>query len=243
MAEKKVVNFTTSVLMILLVGVSIFAGAMWMKAKTLEHGNRRIEEQGEMINQDGLQPLQEGAVLGEEEIAKITTGGMVKGEENAPITIVEFSEYQCPFCKKYVDETYFKIWNEYGDKIHYIFHDYPLDFHTHAQKLAEVARCAGDQGKYWEMHDLLFEKREEWVDKQDISVNVTSYARNLDLDIDEFLACLDSGKYTQVVKDDFALGQSVGVSGTPTFFINGQMLIGAQPFTNFKAVIDAELAK
>ncbi len=190
------------------------------------------------------QPAEPQAVLGAEDRGKIEGGGAaVKGSENAPITIVEFSEYQCPYCGKYVDETYFQIFNDYGDQIRYFFHDCPLPFHPHAQRLAEVARCAGDQDKYWAMHDLLFEKRDEWSEKEEITTNINGYAKQLGLDIEEFNACLDSGKYTQAVEDDMALGQAVGVQGTPTFFINGNRLVGAQPYSAFKAIIDAELSK
>ena len=188
------------------------------------------------------QPTEPAEVLGAEDFNKITSGGAaVKGEENAVITIVEFSEYECPFCKRYVDETYPQILDEYGEKIRYVFHDYPLPFHTHAQKMAEVARCAGEQDKYWQMHDLLFKNRETWVNKEDASADITGYAKSLGLDLEKFNSCLDSGKYTQAVKDDMALGQTVGVQGTPTFFINGKRLVGAQPFESFKAIIEEEL--
>lgn len=190
------------------------------------------------------QPAEAPEVLGAEDFAKITSGGAaVKGEEKAPITIVEFSEYECPFCKRYVDETYPQIFDEYGDKIRYIFHDYPLPFHPHAQKMAEVARCAGEQNKYWQMHDLLFKNRETWANKQDASTDIAGYAKSLGLDLEKFNSCLDSGKYTQAVKDDMVLGQSVGVQGTPSFFINGKRLVGAQPFESFKAIIEEELGK
>ena len=93
------------------------------------------------------------------------------------------------------------------------------------------------------MHDLLFENREVWANKQDVSADVAGYAQELGLDTEEFNNCLNSGQYTQVVKDDMVLGQAVGVQGTPTFFINGQRLVGAQPFSAFKAIIDAELGE
>jgi protein-disulfide isomerase len=244
MAEnKKITNFTILFLVVLLVGVAFFAGTTWMKVKNLEQESKRAREQEEKIVQVSPAPEQEG-VLAEDQIAKIQTGGAaVKGEEAAPITIVEFSDYQCPFCQRYFAETYPKIWEEYEGKIRYIFRDYPLPFHPHAQQTAEAARCAGDQGKYWEMHDLLFTKQDEWTPKQDIKTNLTTYAQKIDLNITEFSSCLSSGKYTAAVKEDFALGESVGVSGTPSFFINGKMLVGAQPFASFKSLIDLELSK
>jgi len=228
-------------IIIVLVAISAFLGG----ATFTQYQQKGVgPKAGVTPSPTAQQPEEPSAVLGAEDRGKIESGGAaVKGEEGAPITIVEFSEYECPFCKRYVDETYFQIWDEYGDKISYIFHDYPLPFHPHAQKMAEVARCAGDQNKYWEMHDLLFENREVWANKQDASADITGYAQKLGLDLEEFNSCLDSGQYTQAVKDDMALGQAVGVQGTPTFFINGNRLVGAQPFSAFKAIIDAELSE
>jgi len=242
MAEKKTTNFTTPILAVLLTIVSFLLGSIWTKNKYLTEAVQK--EEGRAAQTSPAPRPKEKTNLSEEERVKIEKqGAAIKGKEGAPITIVEFSEYQCPFCKRYVDETYGKLWQEYGDQLRYVFHDYPLNFHSHAQKLAEVARCAGDQGQYWEMHDLLFKKREEWVNKRDISANITSYVKQLGLNQADFDRCLSSGKFTQTVKDDFALGQSLGVNGTPTFFINGKKLVGAQPFENFKAIIDQELAQ
>lgn len=241
MAEKKITTFTTPILIVLLVIVAFLAGMFWTKIQSLEQG-----EAPEKVVQASPTPgVPEGEVpLSEEQIARIEQGEAgVKGEEGAPITIVEFSEYQCPFCGKYVEETYFQIWEEYGDQIRYIFRDYPLSFHQHAQTLAEVARCAGDQDQYWEMHDLIFENQEEWSSKQNIDADISGFVTQLGLDGDEFDSCLSSGKYTQAVKDNLQIGIEVGVQGTPTFFINGQQLVGAQPFSAFQSIIDAELAK
>jgi len=147
----------------------------------------------------------------------------VKGDANAKVTIVEFSDYECPFCGRFFKET---------------FRDFPLSFHQNAQKASEAAECAGDQNKYWEMHDLLFKNQ------QALSVSeLKKYAGQLGLNQKTFDDCLDSGKNAAEVKKDMAEGSQYGVSGTPAFFINGKKLVGAQPFSAFKAVIDAELAK
>lgn len=241
--EKKVRTYTTPILVTLAVIVAFLAGMFVIKYLG---GEKTGEQEGKVAQSSPAPaaPQEQGAVLSEEQIVKIETGGAgIKGEEGAPITIVEFSEYQCPFCGKYVDEAYSQIWEEYGDKLYYIFRDYPLAMHPHAQKLAEVARCAGDQGQYWEMHDLIFEEREEWSQKEDIETNINGFVSQLGLDKEEFDSCLSSGKYSQAVKDDLQLGTEIGVRGTPTFFINGQKLVGAQPFASFKAIIDAELAE
>ena len=162
----------------------------------------------------------------------------MKGDLNAPVTIIEFSEYQCPFCKKYVDETYQKIMEEYVDtgKVRYIFRDFPLGFHPNAKPAAIASECAHEQGKFWEYHDLLFENQN--------SLNLENYKKwavDLGLDTEQFNGCLDSEKYKKEVEKDLADGQSYGVSGTPAFFVNGKMISGAQPFAAFKQAIEEAL--
>jgi len=187
---------------------------------------------------------QQGEVAGEEVIADVSVDNDAsKGSADAPVTIVEFSEYQCPFCKRFVDETYGKIFEEYGDQIHYVFRDYPLPFHPNAQKASEAAECAGDQGKYFEYHDLLFENQEEWSEENDAPVFFKKYAADLNLNTTGFDSCLDEGQFEEEVKKDFADGEAAGVQGTPSFFINGRLLVGAQPFEAFQQIIDEELAK
>jgi len=162
----------------------------------------------------------------------------VKGDADAPVTIVEFSDFECPFCGKFFEETMPQLQSEYVDtgKVKMVFRDFPLGFHQNAQKASEASECAGDQGKYWEMHDLLFENNNA------LSIDdLKGYAVDLGLDPAEFDDCLDSGKHEQEVKDDMDAGKAAGVTGTPAFFINGEFLKGAQPFERFKAVIDAKL--
>jgi protein-disulfide isomerase len=162
----------------------------------------------------------------------------MKGDINAPVTIVEFSDFECPFCERYYSQTYKQIDEQYikTGKVRYVFRDYPLSFHPDAQKAAEAAQCAGDQGKFWEMHDMIFENQHA------MGVgNLKSYAEGMGLDSQLFNQCLDSGKYSQEVLDDQQDGARYGVSGTPTFFINGKIVVGAQPYSVFKEAIDAEL--
>ena len=239
--KKTTVNVTTLVIVVLLVLAAFILGMNWEEILGRQEKAQTPETQP--VAQDNQTPP-EPAVLGETQVAEIEEGGAaVKGNENAPVTIVEFSEYQCPFCKRYVDESYQKIFEEYGDQIRYIFRDYPLEFHQHAQKTAEAARCAGDQNQYWSMHDLLFSQRDEWANEAKIDSLLADYASQLSLDKAEFNSCLTSGKHTQAVKDDLDLGKKIGVSGTPSFFINGQKLVGAHPFENFKKIIDEELGQ
>jgi len=160
-----------------------------------------------------------------------------KGPENAPITIVEFSDFQCPFCAKAAPVVQ-QIVDTYGDKVRIVYRDFPLSsIHPDAQKAAEAAECADDQGKFWEFHDLLYANQDK------MSVNdLKQFAKNLGLDSNTFDKCLDSGKHEVEVKKDMQDGINMGVTGTPSFFINGQYLSGAQPFLEFQQIIDSMLS-
>ncbi|MEK6925852.1 MAG: DsbA family protein [Nanoarchaeota archaeon] len=165
----------------------------------------------------------------------------VKGNPASKVTIVEFSDFECPFCRKFFTETYPSIIKDYVNtgKAKIVFRDFPLiSIHTKAQKASEAAQCAYEQGKFWEMHDKLFENQNS-LDVSDLK----KYAQELKLDTVKFNDCLDSGKMASEVQKDSADGQSYGVTGTPAFFINGRLISGAQPFANFKKIIDEELAK
>lgn len=162
----------------------------------------------------------------------------IKGDPDAPITIVEFSDYECPFCTRFYDDTLGLIEENYIDtgKVKFVYRDFPLSFHPNAQKAAEAAECAGEQDRYYEMHDLIFENG--------ATVGVTGFkqfAEEIGLDTEEFNECLDSGAMSSEVRDDFAVGSQLGVSGTPAFFINGILVSGAQPFSVFEQIIEGEL--
>ena len=165
------------------------------------------------------------------------------GKKNAPVTLIEFTDYQCPFCSRHATQTSPQIIKEYVDtgKVKYVLRDFPLGFHSNAQKAAEATECADDQGKFWEMHDKLFENTQAL----DVA-SLKSYASALGLNSSKFDDCLDSGKYEQEVKDDMADGQASGITGTPGFVIldkkgKGTKLSGAQPFAKFKEALDAAL--
>jgi len=161
------------------------------------------------------------------------------GDINAPITIVSFEDYQCPFCKRAFDQTFPQLKKDYIDtgKVKYVFRDFPLSFHPQAQSAAEASECADDQGKFWDYHDAIFQNQQSLG-----PALYTQLAEQLGLDVEKFNECLSSGQFRQEVQNDFSYGSSVGVSGTPTFFINGIKLVGAQPFQAFQQVIEAELA-
>jgi len=167
------------------------------------------------------------------------------GNENAKVTVIEFSDFQCPFCRSFWSGAYQQIKSEYIDtgKIKFVFRDYPLPFHQAAQISAEAAECAEDQGKFWEMHDKIFSEQ----GKQGTgtvtygATELKKWASQLGLNSTKFNQCLDSGKYKSEVEKDLADGSSYGVSGTPTLFVNGYPIVGAQPFAVFKALIDKDL--
>ena len=162
----------------------------------------------------------------------------VRGDKDAPVTIVEWSDFECPFCARFFEQALPSIEEEYikTGKVKLVYRDFPLSFHTNAQKAAEAAECAGEQGKYWEMHDLLFAQG-----VQGGVAGFKQYAKTLGLNTAKFDTCLDSGAMAGEVQQDMADGAAVGIQGTPGFIVNGKLVSGAQPFAVFKQVIDAEL--
>jgi protein-disulfide isomerase len=166
-----------------------------------------------------------------------TDGDPSIGPADAPITIVEFSDYQCPYCQAWYQQTFDKLMASYPGKILFVYRDLPLPMHPQAVPAAEAANCAGEQGAYWKFHNALFSGQ--------YSLGRTAYeqyASDLGLDTAAFTACLDDHHTQAEVEADAADGARLGLSGTPSFVINGQILVGAQPFEQFKAIIDADLA-
>jgi protein-disulfide isomerase len=162
----------------------------------------------------------------------------VKGPANAPITIVEFSDFQCSYCKRVVNILE-QVLDRYPDKVKLAFRDFPIvNIHPQAEMAAEAAHCAAEQGKFWEFHDLLFEKQDTIPTR-----NFAEHAKTLGLEVSTFQTCIDGHKYREKVERNYAAGVKAGVSGTPAFFINGRLLSGAQPLEAFKAVIDEELER
>lgn len=161
------------------------------------------------------------------------------GPDDALITIVEFSDFECPFCQRHFQQVYPRLLSEYPDQILYVFKDFPLtSIHPNAFPAAEAGLCALEQDAFWPFHDLVFGgslglSRETYE----------SYAGSLGMDVDAFLVCLDEGRYSAEVEADLQTGIDTGVSSTPTFFINGIGLVGAQPFEVFAQIIDYELER
>ena len=183
----------------------------------------------------GAEVAQAGAAGGVER-KKVPLEGEFKGAADALVNIVEFSDFQCPFCSR-VNPQIERVMKDYAGKVRLYFKHYPLSFHQDAPLASQAALAAGAQGKFWEMHDKLFANQQA-LKRPDLD----RYAQELGLDMGKFKQALDAQTYKARVDADFALGNSVGVNGTPAFFINGRSVVGAVPFEEFKTVIDQEIA-
>jgi protein-disulfide isomerase len=166
-----------------------------------------------------------------------TEGSHAFGPADAPITIVEFSDFQCPYCKRWFDEVYGPLLEAYPGKIRFVYRHLPLtSIHPDALPAAEAAMCAGEQNAFWEYHDKLFSSAALG------NAVYLRYAQDLDLNETSFEACLGNGKYREQIQADSDFALNLGINSTPTFFINGLAVVGAQPIDVFKQVIDKELA-
>jgi len=168
---------------------------------------------------------------------QVAATGPAKGPANAPVTIVEFSDFQCPFCSR-LTPTIAEVEKKYGDKVRVVFRQYPLPFHQNAQKAAEASLCAQDQGKFWEMHDAMFANQEQLGVDQ-----LKAKAASLGLNAEKFNKCIDSGEKNATIQADLKEGQAAGVSGTPAMFVNGRFISGAVPIDQITTVIDDELRR
>ena len=176
----------------------------------------------------------------------------IRGDPNAPITIVEFSDFQCPFCARFHVQTLPSIIEEYiaEGKVNLVYRDFPIQsIHPNALPAAVAAECANEQGKYWEYHDTLFEKQNSWnrLDSNSAITTFSQYATDIGLEQEQFDSCLQTGKYLEEVQGDLRDGRDYEITGTPGFFIGNEeigfvKINGAQPFDVFKRIIDAQLA-
>ena len=210
---------------------SITLKPLSLQAKADTAGNSGLnQKQKQNQNAGQVPPINEAQ---ETQTFAITEADYIRGNPNASITLVEFSDFECPFCEKQY-RTLKQLLDEYPQKIRLVYKHFPLGFHKNAQKAAEASECAGEQDKFWEYHDKLFENQNSYSVE-----NFKKWAQGLGLKTSQFNSCLDSGKYAQKVLADAKEGQQKGVDGTPATFINGQLISGALPYDTFKEAIDS----
>ena len=170
-------------------------------------------------------------------------GDPVKGAPQARVRIVEYSDFQCPACRK-AQEPLKRILEEYGETVQIIFNDFPLvTAHPNALPASEAAQCAYSQHRFWEYHDLLFERQDIWAPSVDPQPYFLDYARNIGLNIEQFTRCIENRETQKAVRADMKEGEALRIRSTPTFFINDTRLVGQATFNNFKEAIDAQLGR
>ncbi len=166
-------------------------------------------------------------------------GRPLLGSKNAPVTIIEFTDYECAFCRRYNQTTFPVLLEQYGDRLSYTVRHFPISYqHRRAHKAAQAAECAGDQGKFFEFHDVLFKQTPALEEN-----SLIRYAAMMRLNTDVFRDCLQSGVKSDIVDDDMQAGIARGLPGTPAFLINGRVLYGAQPTEVFQRTIERELSE
>jgi protein-disulfide isomerase len=218
----------------LLMSASVLIGAILISASICWGGGKLSWPKNESADSQAEKKSGEDVKIAKRSDAPSIGSGKVE--------IIEFSDFQCPYCQKFYNEAYKEIKAKYIDtkEVKLTFRHLPLPFHVNAQKAAEASECANKQDKFFEYHDILFEKGQS--DGTGLAVaDLKQYARDLGLNATKFNSCLDSGETTEIVKKDLEDGQKAGVSGTPTFFVNGKKIIGAQPFSVFSAAIEEAL--
>lgn len=248
--QKKSISFpfklnSNTILLLVLVVASFITGTLYTKVQYLEKNKDSTQVAAQaVVPQQGNQPVAQ-APAGK--IKDVSSDERIRGNKNAKVTLVEYSDFECPFCQRFHPITQ-ELLKAYGDKIRLVFRDYPLPFHANAQKEAEAGRCIAELGgsdAFWNYADKVFERT---------ASNGTGFAltdlgplaKEVGVNQQLFQQCLDTGKYAQAVKDEAADGNAAGVDGTPTSFIidsegKTQMLVGAQPVDAFKTVIDEVL--
>lgn len=231
------------ILFFLLIIAAFLIGVLFTKVQYLEKGSTTIggNAVGSGTGSDQA-AVQAGPV-------DVDNGHLpILGNKNAKVTLVEFSDFQCPYCEQLFTESLPQIKKEYIDtgKVKLAYRQYPLtQIHPNAQKAAEASECANDQGKFWEFHDTLFTNQAEWeaLDSAGALAKFVEYANNIGIDGNKLGECVSSGKMAGNVKKDLDAGTKVGVSGTPATFVNGILVEGAVPYAEFKTQIDQALSE
>jgi protein-disulfide isomerase len=228
----------TQILIALLILAAFLLGVLYTKVQYLEkNGSGTIT--ANPTDQTGEQTPPAKKV-------DVETGHLPSlGNKNAKVVMVEFSDFECPFCKQYFDETFAKVKKDYVDsgKVVVYYRHFPLDFHPAAKPAALASECANEQNKFWDFHDLVFTNQADITSKtaEEVIIALKGFATTLGLNQQQFDNCLDSEKYKNNVEKDAADGSTAGVSGTPTFYINGIPVVGALPYETFKTELDKAL--
>lgn len=203
------------------------------KVETIEESQKEIMK----LLKSGVQPKQAKPGIDYNKVNNIPVANSpVRGNVNAPITVVEFSDFECPYCSK-LQPTLKQVLEAYPDKVRLVYKEFPLSFHKQAKNASKAALSAGEQGKYWEMHDLIFKDYNKLNEEK-----FKGYAVKLGLDMERFMKDYQSNKYDAQIQRDINLGTSVGVRGTPSLFMNGKRM-GARSFDAFKTLIEGYLKK
>lgn len=239
----------TFVLIILLLVASYLLGVLTTKVQYLEKGSKQNAALGQQAATPTNMPTNEQGNKPTGKMKAITEKDHIRGNKDSGITLVEYSDLECPFCKKF-HETMKDLLSQYGDKVKFVFRHYPLSFHQNAQKQAEAAECIAELGgneKFWQFTDTLFERTASGgtgfaLDK------LGALAAEIGVDETAFQSCLDLGKYEKIVQESLAEGAQAGVSGTPSVFIiddkgKQQLIVGAQSIDAFKTALDQVIGK
>lgn len=235
-------TLATRLMYIVLLVAFLVIGYLLGKVETLQKGATTAVAPSQPGQTAPQQPQAPSAPDPEKVKKELKVGHLpVQGDENAKVTMIEFSDFECPFCGRFYSETLGQIKKEYIDtgKVKLYYRHYPLSFHPKAVPLANASECANDQGAFWKMHDKIFDNSSTISTATDSTFK--QWAVDLGLNASTFNSCYDAKTNQAKIDEDFAAGGAVGVSGTPTFYINGKQLVGAQPFAAFKAIIDEEL--
>lgn len=173
---------------------------------------------------------------------EISTNDWIRGDKNAKVTLVEFSDFECPACKAYEPFSE-KVVNDYQGKVRLVYKEYPLQQHSNAFTAASAAEAAGLQGKFWQMHDILFEKQDEWASLNDPTATFKKYASSLKLNLDKFQKDMNSQAVKDKINKDMDEGNNIGLQGTPTFVLDGQILQLPGNYDDFKKIVGDEVNK
>lgn len=212
------------------IAILIFMSNSATRSETIDDTNKVVE-----ANKEAPLPSQEPtSPTPSADLPKVTDNDHIDGPANASVTMIVYDDFECPFCKKF-QKTLIQAREEYKGQVRFVFRHFPLSFHQNAHSAAVASECAAEQGKFWEFADALYEQ-----DNLGESV-YKNVAKNLGLNINSFDECIVSDKYDQKIKDQIQTGAAAGVKGTPGSFVNGELVSGAVPYENLKAIIDSKL--